>query len=366
MSDQTTPPPDEEIRPDDAPDGDDAAVVDALSAPDVEETLTADAELAPDADLDAEVGETVAALDADLGDPDPDADAATGDEAEGLTDEEGEALEDGYDDEYTGDDDELADSDEPESAFDWTALANAGEGVNHIEVPDLTTVGDLEAVDVDIDAALAAVDTLGAVVAAEQERKREEADRREAQRRADEEYRRWSESYVFRRPGMIRVQGGRVVTILPAVALMAVGAVLTLATASGQPMPWQTLFAAASAGISVSLLSYWLASGRWARGALFAALAVAIAGVWVFVDAMPDIELTWRLPVIALGAAFAITGLLGRPRSLIWLFAGLGIVIGAAALPYLSQPTLQRFGPFVLAAAVVLALMPAVLRTRRG
>jgi hypothetical protein len=364
MSDQTTPPPDEEIRPDDALD-DGAAVVDSLSAPDVDETLTADAELAPDADLDAEAGETVAALDAALGDPDPDADAATGDEAEGLTDEEGEALEDEYDDEYTGEEDELDGSDEPESAFDWTALASAGAGVGHVEVPDLTAGGDASE-DVDIDAALAAVDTLGAVVAAEQERKREEADRREAQRRADEEYRRWAESYVFRRPGMIRVQGGRVVTILPAVALMAIGAVLTLATASGQPMPWQTLFAAASAGVSVSLLSYWLASGRWARGALFAALAVAIAGVWIFVDAMPDIELTWRLPIIALGAAFAITGLIGRPRSLIWLFAGLGIAIGAVILPYLSQPTLQRFGPFILAAAVVLAFLPSVFRTRRG
>jgi hypothetical protein len=365
MSDQTTPPPDEEIRPDDALDSDDAAVVDALSAPDVEENLLADTDLASDADLDAEIEDTVAALDSDVVDSDPDADAATGDEAEGLTDEEGDALEDEYDDEYADDEDELAGSDVPESAFDWTALASAGEGVGHIEVPDLTA-GGASAMDVDIDAALAAVDTLGAVVAAEQERKREEADRREAQRRADEEYRRWSESYVFRRPGMIRVQGGRVVTILPAVALMAIGAVLTLATASGQPMPWQTLFAAASAGVSVSLLSYWLASGRWARGALFAALAVAIVGVWIFVDAMPDVELTWRLPIIALGAAFAITGLLGRPRSLIWLFAGLGITVGAAALPYLSQPTLQRFGPFILAAAVVLALLPPLFRTRRG
>lgn len=363
MSDQTTPTPDEEIRPDDALDSDDPAGVDALSAPDVEETFLADTDLTSDADLDLEAEETIAALDSDVGDPDPD-EAATGDEAEGLTDEEGEPLEDEYDDEYTDEDDEPAGSDVPEAAFDWTALASAGEGVGAVEVPDLTLSGE-SALDVDIDAALAAVDTLGAVVAAEQERKREEADRREAQRRADEEYRRWSESYVFRRPGMIRVQGGRVVTILPAVALMAVGAVLTLATASGQPMPWQTLFAAASAGVSVSLLSYWLASGRWARGALFAALAVAIMGAWIFVDAMPDIELTWRLPVIAFGAAFAITGLLGRPRSLIWLFAGLGIVIGAAALPYLSQPTLQRFAPFILAAAVVLALMPAVLRTRR-
>lgn len=371
MSDQTTPPPDEEIRPDDAPD-DDAAVVDALSAPDADETLIADAELttpelAADAELDADDGVAASAeLDTQL---DTVAEAATEGERYAGTDADDadlqdEALDD-YDDEYTEEADELAGSDVPESAFDWTALASAGAGVGHIEVPDLTA-GGASAMDVDIDAALAAVDTLGAVVAAEQERKREEADRREAQRRADEEYRRWAESYVFRRPGMIRVQGGRVVTILPAVALMAIGAVLTLATASGQPMPWQTLFAAASAGISVSLLSYWLASGRWARGALFAAIAVAIMGVWIFVDAMPDIALTWRLPVIALGAAFAITGLIGRPRALAWVMVGLGIAIGAAVLPYLSQPTLQRFGPFILAAAAVLALLPAVLRTRRG
>lgn len=367
MSDQTTPPPDEEIRPDDALD-DGAAVVDALSAPDADETLSTDAEtpapeLAADADLDGD--DAIAEHDAQL---DAEAEAATEGERYGRPDDDAgrqdEVLEGDYD-EYGDEEDELAGSDVPEAAFDWTALASAGAGVGHIEVPDLTA-GRESAMDVDIDAALAAVDTLGAVVAAEQERKREEADRREAQRRADEEYRRWAESYVFRRPGMIRVQGGRVVTILPAVALMAIGAVLTLATASGQPMPWQTLFAAASAGVSVSLLSYWLASGRWARGALFAALAVAIAGVWVFADSLPDIALTWRLPFIALGAAFAITGLIGRPRSLIWLFAGLGIAIGAAVLPYLSQPTLQRFGPFILAAAVVLALLPPLFRTRRG
>lgn len=365
MSDQTTPTPDEEVRPDAALD-DGAAAVDALSAPDVDETGTADADLALDADLEAEAVETVAALDAGIEDADRDADAASGDEAEGLTDEDGEVFDEEYDDEYIDDEeDALDESGAPESVVDWTALASAGAGVGHIEVPDLTVTGEA-AGDVDIDAALAAVDTLGEVVAAEQERKREEADRREAQRRADEEYRRWAESYVFRRPGMIRVQGGRVVTILPAVALMAIGAVLTLATASGQPMPWQTLFAAASAGISVSLLSYWLASGRWARGALFAALAVAIMGLWVFADSLPDVELTWRLPVIALGAAFAITGLIGRPRSSIWMMVGSGIAIGAAILPFLSQPTLQRFGPFILAAAAVLALLPAVLRTRRG
>ena len=370
MSDQTTPPPDEEIRPDDALDSDREAVADALSAPDADETLIADAEvIAPELATDASLDDNDAAaeeLDAQL---DAEAEAATeGSLGAGSDDDAGDedgTPDDEYDEEYADEADELAGSDVPESAFDWTALASAGAGVGHIEVPDLTA-GGASAMDVDIDAALAAVDTLGAVVAAEQERKREEADRREAQRRADEEYRRWAESYVFRRPGMIRVQGGRVVTILPAVALMAIGAVLTLATASGQPMPWQTLFAAASAGLSVSLLSYWLASGRWARGALFAAFAVAIAGVWIFADSLPDIELTWRLPVIALGAAFAITGLVGRPRSSIWMMVGLGIAIGAAVLPYLSQPTLQRFGPFILAAAAVLALLPVVLRTRRG
>lgn len=278
--------------------------------------------------------------------------------------------EDYLDAEY-GEIDEIASEDEDEietsplPSVDWLALAAAGSSVGEVDVPDLTATG-AGAIEIDIDAALAAVDSLGAVVAAEQERKREEADRREAQRRADDEYRRWSESYVFRRPGMIRVQGGRIVTILPAVALMAIGGVLTLATASGQSMPWQTLAAAASAGLSVSLLSYWLASGRWARGALFAALIVAAGGAWIFAGTLPNTALPWSLPVAALGAAFGLTGLLGRPRALPWILVGLGIAAGTALLPLFSQRFLVSIAPVVLTAAAVFALLPAVFRVRRS
>lgn len=327
------------------------------SAP-AEEAAQVDA--VPDADESADIEPADSAADDELDVPDADATEAEADDADDNEDD----YEDDYDElDTTLEEDEIATS--PLPPVDWAALASAGAGIGSSDVPDLTAAGETP-MDVDIDAALAAVDTLGAVVAAEQERKREEADRREAQRRADEEYRRWAESYVFRRPGMIRVQGGRIVTILPAVALMAVGAVLTLATASGQAMAWQTLVAAASAGLSVSLLSYWLASGRWARGALFAALLIGIGGGWIFAQTLPAITLSWRVPFIALGAAFALTGLLGRPRSTIWLMTGAGIVAGAAILPFLSQAFLTRAAPFVLAAAVILAALPAVLRVRRS
>lgn len=362
MSDQTPLPPDEEeLRADDLPEAETAAVEPQT---DDDVTVIDDAVVAVEP---AREDDEAAVLPADEGDASdaPRSDAPADDVDVDDADYDDQYDDDAYDEAYTDDDEALTAVGTSEATFDWGALASAGDSAGHAEVPDLTA-GGASAMEVDIDAALAAVDTLGAVVAAEQERKREEADRREAQHRADEEYRRWAESYVFRRPGMIRVQGGRVVTILPAVALMAIGAVLTLATASGQAMPWQTLFSAASAGISISLLSYWLASGRWGRGALFAALAVASAGVWVFAASLPDVELTWRLPVIALGAALAVTGFIGRPRSLVWTVTGLGIAIGAAALPYLSQPTLQRFGPLILAAAAVLIFLPAVFRTRRG
>lgn len=347
MTDEMKPHPDDPILPEDnqddappAPD-DDGAADDVLLAEIAEDAAEADA-------LDDAVEAEIAA-DA-LPESAADEDEAYDDEA--------------YDDDEYYDEDE-AYEDAPDTSVDWAALAASGAAAGHGDVPDLT-LATADAMEVDIDAALAAVDTLGAVVAAEQARKREEADRREAQRRADEEYRKWAESYVFRRPGMIRVQGGRVVTILPAVALMAVGAVLTLATTSGQALSLSALAAAASAGISVSLLSYWLASGRWARGALFAALLVAIAGAWTFILSLPDVNLPWTVPFAAGGAAFALTGLLGRPRTLSWILVGLGVIAGVLILPALSQPTLINAAPFVLGVAAVLALLPIVLRTRRG
>ncbi len=347
MNDQNTPPTEDDTLPDSEQDS--VAVPAEPEAAEAAPEIAAEAPAVEDSELEPEAQSEDEPVDADEYDD---------------TDED-------YLDEEYGELDELADEDEdvietsPVPPVDWSALANAGASISEAEVPDLTSAG-AGAMEVDIDAALAAVDSLGAVVAAEQERKREESDRREAQRRADEEYRRWAESYIFRRPGMIRVQGGRVVTILPAVALMAVGGVLTLATASGQTMSWQTLAAAASAGLSVSLISYWLASGRWARGALFAALVVAAGGAWVFVSAMPDAALSWTLPFIMLGAAFALTGLLGRPRTVPWILAGLGIIAGTVIGPLLSQRVLVTAAPFVLGAAAILAVLPVIFRVRRS
>jgi len=203
-------------------------------------------------------------------------------------------------------------------------------------------------------------------VAAEQQRRIEEAARIEAAQRAEDEYRRWAASYVFSRPGMIRVQGGRIVTILPAVALMAVGAVLTLATASGQTLTWQTFGAAACAGLALSLVSYWLASGRWARGAFFAALIVGIIGGWLFATTVEGLSLPWWLPFTLLGAAIALTGLLSRPFSAVWLMTGAAIAVGASIVTLFAAGPLTTAAPFVLGAAALLAILPLLFRPRRA
>ena len=94
-------------------------------------------------------------------------------------------------------------------------------------------------------------------------------------------------------------------------------------------------------------------------------MAVAIAGGWVFLSAT-DIELSWTVPFAATGAAFALTGLLGRPRAVPWIVTGLGMIVGVVALPFLSVRALTTAAPFVLAAAVILAILPAIFRVRRS
>lgn len=336
---------------------------------DESEAEPVDAAPEPEASGDHAV-EPAAEREADAVDSDPETDADTG---EGPTTEaqaESDAAQDTDDDADAGEDDEYAppeDEPQPESAltFDWAAIGGAVAAAGDSDVPDLTATSETS-FEVDIDAALAAVDSLDTVVAAEQQRKQEEAARREAQQRAEEEYRRWAASYVFSRPGMIRVQGGRIVTILPAVALMTLGAVLTLATASGQAPTWPTFGAAACAGLALSLMSYWLASGRWARGAFFAALLVGIIGGWLFAITVDGLALPWWLPFTLLGAAIALTGLLSRPFSAVWLMTGAAIAVGAALVTLFAAGPLTTAAPFVLGAAAVLAILPLIFRPRRA
>lgn len=353
---------DDETKHDPIPDGEsEPELVDAASEAGGSDDAI-DAALDSEAATAEDVADEAAADDDAAGEPV----AEAGAEPETEDDAGAEASgEDEYDDEYAPADDEEPDS-EPAPAFDWAAIGvGAAVAAADSDVPDLTATGETS-FEVDIDAALAAVDSLDTVVAAEQQRRMDEAARVEAQQRAEDEYRRWAASYVFSRPGMIRVQGGRIVTILPAVALMAVGAVLTLATASGQTLTWQTFGAAACAGLALSLVSYWMASGRWARGAFFAALIVACIGGWLFTTTIDGLTLPWWLPFTLLGAAIALTGLLSRPFSAVWLMTGAAIAVGSALVTLFAFGPLITAAPFVLGAAAVLAILPLLFRPRRA
>lgn len=181
--------------------------------------------------------------------------------------------------------------------------------------------------DFDIDAALAAVGSLDSVMNAESAREQAERERLEAEQRAEDEYQRWAESYQFPRPGMTRVQAGRPASLIPAVALIALGGLVTFGGTLNLPLTPEVLWALAGAALGLAALTYWLASRRWARGASFVGwaaigLAAVSAAPTLIGQPLPSI-----LPLGVIGLACALTGLLSRPNS-----AGLGVIgLGVAA-----------------------------------
>jgi hypothetical protein len=170
--------------------------------------------------------------------------------------------------------------------------------------------------DIDIDAALAALGSLDDVMSKQAAAEAAERERIEAERRAEEEYRRWAESYRFARPGMARVQAGRPASIVPALGLMALGALLTFGSALDiPPVSAQQTAALALLIAGASLLSYWLTARRWARGALFSGLCALGGGVLVGLPTVSLLALPVSAPWMVLGAALALTGGLSRPTS---------------------------------------------------
>lgn len=185
--------------------------------------------------------------------------------------------------------------------------------------------------DFDIDAALAALGSLDSVMSEQAAVEAAEQERADAERRTEEEYQRWAESYQFPRPGMTRVQAGRPVSFIPAIGLIGVGALMTFGSTLNLPSTPTLLAALVMATIGLALVSYWLSSKRWARGALF--LGLSAVGVALMVALPSFISLT--LPAVALfmviGAALMLTGLFSRPASGGLSALGAGVVVASVA-----------------------------------
>lgn len=260
--------------------------------------------------------------------------------------------------------DDLDDEDEDEEDEEYPDDADYEDDPDDAlgELVDATPLDTSSDIDLDVDAALAALGSLDAVMSEHAAQERVETDRLEAEQRTEDEYQRWVASYQFDRPGMIRAQAGRPATIAPAIGLMVLGALLTLGTTSGG-ISAGLLAVAGAAALGLALVSYWLTSGRWARGALFAGLSALGVALVLALPLYAKLTLPWSAPLIVLGVALLLTGWFARPRSgrLVAIglaVAGASVVAGLTTLPVI----VSQAAPFILAVTGILLVIPLVIR----
>ena len=185
--------------------------------------------------------------------------------------------------------------------------------------------------DFDIDAALAAIGSLGSVMSEQAAVEAAEHERLDAERRTEEEYQRWAGSYQFPRPGMTRIQTGRPSSLIPAVGLMGLGALATFGSTLNLPITPALLGALALIIVGLALVSYWLSSKRWARGALFVGLSAVGGAALIALPLLTALTLPAVAPWMMVGAALVLTGLFSRPTSGGLSALGAGVVIASVA-----------------------------------
>lgn len=237
----------------------------------------------------------------------------------------------------------------------------------------------------DVDSALEAVSGLDDMIAAQEAEERAEQERREHEARAEQERReieaRAQQAEEARvsdilenpmpTPARLVLRRGSIASVLPGAALVGVGVWLTVAFTTGTP-PAPTLTAGVLAGLGVlALVSAWLGSGRWARGALFLALwGVLSAGAVVYAATMLGAALVLPALLVAAGGAVVLAAFLGRPASGKHALPGvLLLVAGAAAAAVMTgivpPQVISTLGAVWIPVAVVMAillLLPLVVR----
>lgn len=235
--------------------------------------------------------------------------------------------------------------------------------------------------DFDINAALAAVGSLGGAIddemlatmeraeAAElraDEEERAEAARIEREARAERQRRE-----TIQRPPMVKIRTGQLATIVPALVLMASGAYMTFAlSVEDLPLTAGILGLIVLGGSGISLLAYWLSTGRWSRGAFLLGASLLSTGLgMLYLEQSATLNVA-NFPMIGVifGAVIVLSGLLCRPSEGRYTALGAGVVIGSGAYLLLTTGTLsadtlnlmEQAAPFVLIAIVVLMALGVV------
>lgn len=178
----------------------------------------------------------------------------------------------------------------------------------------------------------------------------------------------------FPHPPLLTLGRGQMPSVIPALALMAIGAGLTFLLISGaESVNMDMVGALAVGGICLLFLLIWLASGRWARGALFLALITATtAGIITILPQTPLGASGIPLLLCGWGASVIVSGWLSPQKASQGLFVGvLLIVIGMTGFLFTSGllPTeilniFQQYGMIMIAVAGVLLFIPAIFKRR--
>ncbi|MDL1901938.1 hypothetical protein FBR02_14355 [Anaerolineae bacterium CFX9] len=178
-------------------------------------------------------------------------------------------------------------------------------------------------------------------------------------------------------PPMTTLRRGRLGSVVPALALIGIGAWLTLTLTSGGSVETPLLLAVVFGATVLSLMAQWLGSGRWSRGTLVIALimvAVVVVFILPLLPGMPPFPQIFPLLAAAVGVALIMSGLLARPAQRRAFVPGaLLIVMGAAGTLLTTGILPEEIGltvaplwaiPVVFIGAIW--LVPLVFRRRRG
>ncbi len=182
-------------------------------------------------------------------------------------------------------------------------------------------------------------------------------------------------------PPMRTLKRGSIASIIPAFALIGVGAWLLFITTTGGTVDPLLLLGIGVAALVLSLFAYWVSTGRWSRGALFAAALIALtAGLFVIAVPPPNMTINtgitplnaYPLLIAAVGIALLIGGALSRPSTraavapgIVLLTAGIvGFLVTSGAI---SQTLLDSAAPLWFVPIVILViiwLLPMIARMR--
>lgn len=178
-------------------------------------------------------------------------------------------------------------------------------------------------------------------------------------------------------PSMATLRRGRLGSVVPALALIGIGAWLTLTLSSGSTVETPLLLAVVLGAIVISMLAQWLGSGRWSRGnAVTALVIVAIVALFIvpLLPGMLPFSQIFPLLAAALGIALIVSGLIVRPAQTRALVPGLllivmgvaGTLLTTGVLPAEIGTTLAPLWAIPVVILLAIWLVPLVFRRRRG